>query len=646
MTTISGASKTTFDTAACCQVNNRGKLMKIDSPRLFSRFGALSVFGVFTYLFISVDSFPLVYAQDSGRQFDPPVKTVDEKGMDLVNGQVRLSVPLVSFGESATGLKSSFEFSTPYKMEPRSSVLTPMTGLTTDLINEFGYINGATMGQNSGFFRSPMNDYINPDGSRYSQGIGPGQMMRLTPPGGDPYTSPIYDAIGNKLVPYIPVKANNFGEVFNAIEMADGERWTFYRDFVTIPPSGVYGQQSLERMRFAVSSRGYGIQFLYRSDTTPTNYPNSVNWLSPVKVTAYNKARIYCNESLRVECTEASALPSAQVIYNDSTQTVRITEPGSTEGVEIVKSGTNFIVRHSNVPGSSTTYAFSGANDGVTAYVSSITDASGTYNYFYAVDIDDSGYVPYMAARSQNPLGGVRELSGHTLFGQMTSFTDENQRSWWSHVSAHPGNYRVYGYSNPEQGGINLDRDTRNNITYAERIPKVGSGLSPVTIYSAVYPTHCENPRICNRPTSETDARGAVTNYTYDLAHGGMLTQMDPAPVAGAARPLTVRTYVQKYAYVKSSGGTLVAEAAPIWLPATETICQTAAGNGAPVCDGSAPQVVTSYEYGADGTVDNLLLRGVTATAGGQTLRTCYGYDTLGRKISETQPAANLSICP
>jgi YD repeat-containing protein len=39
-------------------------------------------------------------------------------------------------------------------------------------------------------------------------------------------------------------------------------------------------------------------------------------------------------------------------------------------------------------------------------------------------------------------------------------------------------------------------------------------------------------------------------------------------------------------------------------------------------------------------------LRGMTVTADGQTLRTCYGYDVNGRKISETQPLANLTACP
>lgn len=593
----------------------------------------------------------LACAQDTGRQFDPPVKAVDEKGMDLVNGQVRLSIPLVSFGSGATALNSSLELSIPDQIIAADGVvrgsgyIRPIAGAKTSYINEFGPLTGASFLGGSGYFLTAANDYINPNGSRYSKSVGPNHMMMFTPPGGN---ASIYDSMGNRVVSYTalstPVPTDQ-PLVFNDIELSSGERWRFYRDIVNIPVgSGLFSGES--RIRFAISSRGYGIQFLYVSDTPPASMAASGNWRLLRKVTAYNRAITFCNEAMKLECPSVSSLPSAEISYNYTTKTVKVTDPGSSEGTELSISGASYTVRKSSAPGSAVTYVAAAANDGETSYVSSITDANGTYNYNYSVNIDDSGYVPYMGATSTNPLGGVKEVSGHTLFGQMTTYTDENLRNWWYHVSAHPGDYRVYGYTDPEQGGISLGRDNRNNITVAERVPKFGSGLSPVTIYSAVYPTHCENPRTCNKPTSETDARGAITNYTYDPAHGGLLTKMEPAPTAGSARPLTVRTYIQKYAHVKNAGGALVPETTPIWLPATETICQTTAGSSTPVCDSGAQQATTAYEYGADGTADSLLLRGVAVTAGGVTLRTCYSYDSLGRKISETQPAANLATCP
>ncbi len=120
---------------------------------------------------------------------------------------------------------------------------------------------------------------------------------------------------------------------------------------------------------------------------------------------------------------------------------------------------------------------------------------------------------------------------------------------------------------------------------------------------------------------------------------------MQPSPSSGAARPLKLVTYTQKYAYVKNSGGTLSPAAAPAWLPDTETQCQTYAGSSTATCDTAAPITVTTYEYGANGAADNLLVRGKVVSSGGVSLRTCYGYDREGNRIWETSPRAGLGSC-
>jgi hypothetical protein len=121
---------------------------------------------------------------------------------------------------------------------------------------------------------------------------------------------------------------------------------------------------------------------------------------------------------------------------------------------------------------------------------------------------------------------------------------------------------------------------------------------------------------------------------------------MRPAPSAGAARPLKVYTYIQKYAWVKNSAGTLVQAAAPVWLPASETLCQTAANSSTPVCDSSAQQMVTTFEYGADGSANSLRLRGKVVTSGGVSRRSCVSYDDVGNAISGTSARAALTSCP
>lgn len=179
---------------------------------------------------------------------------------------------------------------------------------------------------------------------------------------------------------------------------------------------------------------------------------------------------------------------------------------------------------------------------------------------------------------------------------------------------------------------------------------KPGSGLADRT-QTFSYPS-CAAPNTrqnCVHAIAITDPKGNQTSFVY-TSYGSIQSEMQPAPMAGAARPLKLYTYVQKYAYIKNSGGSLVTAATPIWMPASETLCPTVAGasNNVPTCDATAPRTQTTYEYGADGVADNLLVRGtvVTDLATGISRRTCATYDDRARKLSETKPRANLAVCP
>lgn len=199
--------------------------------------------------------------------------------------------------------------------------------------------------------------------------------------------------------------------------------------------------------------------------------------------------------------------------------------------------------------------------------------------------------------------------------------------------------------TDPEGRIEELTYSSSLNVIQRKMKAKPGSGEADL-VETAQFLCSVGNEANCKKPIYVVDTRGNRTDYSY-ATHGGLLTAMPPAPVAGGARPLTVRTYVQKYAYIKNAVGALVPAATPIWVPATETQCQTVAGTTpAATCDSAAPKMITTYEYGAPSSRNALRAVGVAVTADGQTLRTCYGYDTWGRKISETKPAANLSVCP
>ncbi len=78
-----------------------------------------------------------------------------------------------------------------------------------------------------------------------------------------------------------------------------------------------------------------------------------------------------------------------------------------------------------------------------------------------------------------------------------------------------------------------------------------------------------------------------------------------------------------------------------------ESSCRTGAASGAG-CAIAGDEIRKTYLYGAAGTVNNLLLRGVVedSAPGGKALTTCYSYDVNGNKISETKPNAGLTSCP
>ncbi|MEP6787798.1 MAG: hypothetical protein ABJB40_05160 [Acidobacteriota bacterium] len=165
-------------------------------------------------------------------------------------------------------------------------------------------------------------------------------------------------------------------------------------------------------------------------------------------------------------------------------------------------------------------------------------------------------------------------------------------------------------------------------------------------VKTATYNCTLATFRYCHQPLSVIDPKGYTSNFTYAPEHGGVLTAMKPASTSGAARPLELTTWTQRYAYI-TNGSTLVQAASPVWVIDTNTVCQTLAGsNPSPVCDTAAPQRVTTYEYGANGTANNLFVRGTVVTAGGFSRRSCSSYDDLGNRISQTSARAGLATCP
>jgi YD repeat-containing protein len=203
--------------------------------------------------------------------------------------------------------------------------------------------------------------------------------------------------------------------------------------------------------------------------------------------------------------------------------------------------------------------------------------------------------------------------------------------------------------STTDPGGFKTDLtwDIQMRILWqSHRYAKSGSGLSDVVV-NAGYNCTLETFRYCNKPTLVTDALQHTTAYTYDAAHGGMLTETMPAPTAGAAQPQKRYTYAQRFTWVSNGAGGYGPAGSPIWVLAGMSFCKAGApassGTG---CATAGDEVITTYDYGPDSGPNNLLLRGTVVDAGGVPQRTCMAYDAWGNKVSETKPRAGLASCP
>jgi YD repeat-containing protein len=128
----------------------------------------------------------------------------------------------------------------------------------------------------------------------------------------------------------------------------------------------------------------------------------------------------------------------------------------------------------------------------------------------------------------------------------------------------------------PEGNRIFYNYDARGNVTERRTVSKT-PGTPADIVETAVYPATCANPLTCNSPTRTTDARGGVTDYTYDAA-GNLLTVTGPPPTSGAPRPQTRYVWEQRYAWYKQNGSTAITQApTTVWVQVSQSQCVTGA---------------------------------------------------------------------
>jgi YD repeat-containing protein len=230
--------------------------------------------------------------------------------------------------------------------------------------------------------------------------------------------------------------------------------------------------------------------------------------------------------------------------------------------------------------------------------------------------------------------------------GQLTSSRDEANRitSYTVAPLFDPQEGRLLEQIKPQTNKTGFQYDARGNVITKTEYPyPMNSIPNLVTSYS--FPAQCTNTKTCNLPTSITDPNGDVANYEYDAATGLVTKVTYPPDQQGVARVKRL-SYRSASASRLGSPGSYLRDMGPVWLLDKIQECRSSQTLANGCAAGSADEVTTSFGYGPDTGPNNLNPIEGVVTSEGVSRRTCFSYDRMGRRISETLPRADLGTCP
>lgn len=305
------------------------------------------------------------------------------------------------------------------------------------------------------------------------------------------------------------------------------------------------------------------------------------------------------------------------------TQTANVTKNGLTTNYSVLTYITQFepsggIVTVSNPDGSTAKYGFGGFGNPLGAGL-------------LAWSMDGLGRVNYYTYEGEGPcLGGLVFCSNPRVTMEVHSnspmITISNGVPTLNTSAALSG-ATVYGY-------------THGALSSITEYPIDGS--SPlVTTLGITLTCNSSNYKICNKPQYVKDPKGNQTDYTYDPAHGGVLTITKPADANGV-RPQKRFTYSQLIPMTRQWNGSaaVLTASSPVWRLARVSECQTATVQNPASCVGTAQEKVSTYTYNSN----NLFLTSQTDAAGDGSLSATvsYTYDYVGNVTSIKGPRTDV----
>lgn len=609
----------------------------------------MKIFRLNMYKWVVSIIFIMTMASSSlGQISDPPPEVIalDENGISIPSGVNIIEQRDVTIGPAKRGLS----FTRYINGQSRRS------NLNSDLMIYSGNADPRTVGVaafgNSSDVFIASNSNVNVLVSSYSKY---GTTATLTLENQTPvYTTSEGVKIYFNLSPVQPALAGTY-YLANKAVFPNGEIWNW--SWKTGLNSGqAYGV----RLQGVENNLGYQVKITYKTNSLTAD--PKTPWLDFDKVTAVNRAYEFCDSSLD-SCVLSQEWPVAN--YSTAWSPGKIETIVAPVGRKIINKWASGHM-HVQTPSSSSlnvdysiTPYYDCANDVDTTRVSSVVKNGSSWIYTWYSSPNEClwgertlkvkapngketvyTYTPI----GRNSLNGGSDTSLELAMADpaqlLTSTDPEGRLTRYEYDSN-----RIKKITMPELDSWEFTYDARGNVLNKIRHAKPGSGQPDITLESRTYVLSCTsaNYRICNKPLTITDANGWTSVFTYDPAHGGVLTETSPS--VGGVAPVKRYSYVQKYAWIKNSSGTYVQASSPVWLLAEERFCKSSATSGNSCSGGAADEVVTSYDYGPNSGPNNLLLRGVATTADGVTQRSCYTYNSWGNPNSQTNPRAGLASC-
>lgn len=515
----------------------------------------------------------------------PEHRTLDPRGVDLLNGSFNFTTTEVVIGDPNDG---GIAYGRSHYAGPNGAWRDRLLGT----INRSGTTYAVSIGADTEIFIKSGSVFTPKSNNGSSLTQPTATTYRFTSASGAAVDFTDYYSTSTTLY-----QAN--GGLVTSYRTPSGDllRYAYSEQSYCILPTAsgddcwIYG--NAVRLQSVSNNRGYMIHYKYLGEDAWTDL-NA--YLTLVTVTGVNRAVDPCGD-YDSDCP-AFTRTWPSVTYDTWLQHQATDQSGRTTTYAFASPYSPFQLTGVRLPGST-------VDDVVVSYLggttNGVTDNSGAWTYAFAT------VGANRTALSTGPLGQSITAISDLSIGRATSVTDALSQTWSYQYDPQA---RLTRITNPEGDYTAFTYDTRGNIIQNTQSPKPGSGLADI-VTGATYPTTCSNPVTCNKPITTVDAGGNVTDYTWDSVHGGLLAVTEPAPSVGADRPQTRYAYAPFYAYVKDSFGTIVPEATPVVLPVSVSSCATGTS-----CAGAATEVLTTTSYGTAGVANNLQPTSVSRGSG------------------------------